>query len=159
MPAALALSWHSAQFNAVCALVLVVLPSPPHSQAEQVTPTRFHSYRLVALDYVYVASVVIPVIVVALSFCCLLTLTSPLRTVVPSRESVSFVQERKTDDIMLHPYKWVYRGTDRSLSSRKLHIHGRRPQSPNDDSLRYPPLRKVRGKPTGLACLHSTCVK
>ncbi|XP_037560085.1 uncharacterized protein LOC119437078 isoform X2 [Dermacentor silvarum] len=137
-----ALSWHSALFNAVCALVLVVLPSPPHSQADQVTPTRFHSYWLVALDYVYVASVVIPVIVVALSFCCLLTLTrSPLRTVVPSRESVAFVQEGKTDDIMLRPYKWVYHGTDRSLSSRELHLRGRRPQSPNDDSLRYPPPR------------------
>ncbi|XP_070388103.1 uncharacterized protein [Dermacentor albipictus] len=136
-----ALLWHSALFNAVCALVLVVLPSPLHSQAEQVTPTRFHSYWLVALDYVYVASVVIPAIVVALSFCCLLTLTrSPMQTVVPSRESVAFVQDGKTDDITLRPYKWVYRGTDRSLS-QELHLQGGRPQSTNDDSLRHPPPR------------------
>ncbi|XP_075535520.1 uncharacterized protein LOC142571111 isoform X1 [Dermacentor variabilis] len=136
-----AMSWHSALFNAVCALVLVVLPSPMPSQAEQVTPTRFHSYWLVALDYVYVASAVIPAIVVALSFCCLLTMTrSPMRTVVPSRESVAFVQDGKTDDITLRPYKWVYHGTDRSLS-RELHLQGGRPQSTNDDSLRHPPPR------------------
>lgn len=137
-----ALSWHSALFNAVCALVLVLLPSPSYSQAGQVAPTRFHAYWLVTLDYVSVASVVIPAIVVALSFCCLLTLTrSPLRNVVPSMESVAFVQGAKTDDITLRPYKWVYDGTDCSLPFHGVHLHGRRPHSPHDDSIRYPPPR------------------
>ncbi|XP_037517316.2 uncharacterized protein LOC119394118 isoform X3 [Rhipicephalus sanguineus] len=140
----MALLWHSALFNAVCALVLVLLPSPPYSQPDQMPPTRFHGYWLVALDYVSVASVVIPVIVVAMSFCCLLTLTrSPLRNVVPSTESVPYVQDGKREDITLRPYKWVYRDTDRSLSSRELPLHGRRPQSTNDDSIRYPPPRQV----------------
>lgn len=137
-----ALSWHSAVFNAVCALVLVLLPSPPYSQPDQVPPTRFHGYWLTALDYVSMASVVIPVIIVALSFFCLLTLTrSPLRNVVPSTESVAFVQDGKREDITLRPYNWVYHSTDRSLSSRELVVHGRRPQSTHDDSIRYPPPR------------------
>ncbi|KAL3198422.1 hypothetical protein MRX96_014245 [Rhipicephalus microplus] len=140
-----ALSWHSAVFNAVCALVLVLLPSPPYSQQDHVPPTRFHGYWLTALDYVSMASVVIPVIIVALSFFCLLTLTrSPLRNVVPSTESVAFVQDSKREDITLRPFNWVYHSTDRSLSSRELVVHGRRPQSTHDDSIRYPPPRQVR---------------
>lgn len=151
----MALCWHSALFNAICALVLVLLPSPPHSQPDQVPPTRFHGYWFVALDYVSVASVVIPVIVVALSFCCLLTLTrSPLRNVVPSTESVPYVQDGKREDITLRPYKWVYRGTDRSLSSRELPLHGRRPQSTNGDSIRYPPPRFTFKRCSG-ACVEN----
>ncbi|KAL1478978.1 hypothetical protein MTO96_015966 [Rhipicephalus appendiculatus] len=119
-----ALSWHSALFNAVCALVLVWLPSPPYSRPDQVPPTRFHGYWLAALDYVSVASVVIPWIIVVLSFCCLLTLTrSPLRNVVPSTESVAFVQDGRRGDITLRPFKWVYQSTDRSLSPRELPLH------------------------------------
>lgn len=143
------LFWHSALFNAVCALVLVLMPSVPPDQEAQATPTSFHRFWIFFLDYVSLASVVVPAALVVLSFCSLLTLTdSPLRSVVPSRESLAYPKEVSAECITLRPYRWVYPDSDRT-APRESRV-GRNPHSPIfDDGIRYPPPRYTFNRSSG----------
>ncbi|XP_077489939.1 uncharacterized protein LOC144100897 [Amblyomma americanum] len=144
-----ALFWHSALFNAICALVLVLMPSMPSAQVALAVPTRFHRYWLFFLDYVSLASVVVPAALVVLFFCCLLTLTgSPLRSVVPSRESLAYPKEAKAEYITLRPYRWVYHDSNRTAPGETR--VGRKPHSliSHDDVL-YPPPRYTFSRSSG----------
>lgn len=135
-----ALFWNSALFNAICSLVLFLLPSEL-STALRAAPTQFHRHWFIFLDYAVLASLLAPVALVVLAFCCLLTLTrSPLRNVLPSCRgaAAAYTQEAK-DDFSLRPFKWVYPSSD--CSAQRGPRPWRKPLSPFDATLPYPPPR------------------
>lgn len=111
-----ALFLHSVVFNASCASVVYMYPSDL-APTPGTTSTRFHQRWLVALDYMAVASLALPLVLVFLATSCLLSLTrSPLNDVIPKQDSHldDYIQFARVDNVELQPYTWVFDGSARS---------------------------------------------